>query len=223
MANSIFNNPEFNFFGRPTMDDFLKKCSSRFQRFGLSESDINDAIKSACDFFNIPMPRMIQDLTNVKDGQTMFVNWDRGSYYDDVLCYNMQQLIDMKVDSKSAFSLVMTHECAHRVLQATKFPGINNGAWENELAADFLMGCRAGLWNMDDSKVCQGLILTDGSPSHPEGTLRVLFIRRGKYVAQSMRDQGIPLTIQNLINEFMAYRQEMLTDILHHERKYYKF
>lgn len=223
MANSIFNNPAFNFFGRPTMDDFLKKCSSRFQRFGLSESDINDAIKSACDFFNIPMPRMIQDLTNVKDGQTMFVNWDRGSYYDDVLCYNMQQLIDMKVDSIRAFSLVITHECAHRVLQATRFPGINNGAWENELAADFLMGCRAGLRNMDDSKVCQGLILTDGSPSHPEGTLRVLFIRRGKYVAQSMRDQGIPLTIQNLINEFMAYRQEILSDILHHERKYYKF
>lgn len=153
----------------------------------------------------------------------MFVNWDRGSYYDDILCYNMQQLIDMKVDSKSAFSLVMTHECAHRVLQATHFPGINNGAWENELAADFMMGCRAGLWNMDDSKICQGLILTDGSPSHPEGTLRVLFIRRGKYIAQSMRDQGIPLTIQNLINEFMAYRQEILSDILHHERKYYKF
>ena len=82
MANSIFNNPAFNFFGRPTMDDF----------FGLSEADINDVIKSACDFFNIPMPRMIQDLTNVKDGQTMFVNWDRGSYYDDILCYNMQQI-----------------------------------------------------------------------------------------------------------------------------------
>lgn len=40
---------------------------------------------------------------------------------------------------------------------------------------------------------------------------------------QSMRDQGIPLTIQNLINEFMAHRQEILSDILHHERKYYKF
>lgn len=92
MANSIFNNPAFNFFGRPTMDDFLKKSSTRFQRFGLSEADINDAIKSACDFFNIPIPRMIQDLTNVKDGQTMFVNWDRGSYYDDILCYNMQQI-----------------------------------------------------------------------------------------------------------------------------------
>lgn len=62
----------------------------------------------------------------------------------------MQQLVDMKVDSKEAFSLVMTHECAHRVLQDTQLPGINNGTWEHELAADFLMGCRAGLWGMDD-------------------------------------------------------------------------
>lgn len=89
MAN-IFDNPAFRFFKRPTMDDFLKQCQQRFRRFGLSDADIYDAIKSACDFFNIPMPRMIQDLTNVQNGQTMFVNWDRGSYYDDVLCFNMQ-------------------------------------------------------------------------------------------------------------------------------------
>lgn len=110
---------------------------------------MHDAIKSACDFFNIPMPKMIQDLTNVQNGQTMFVNWDRGSYYDDVLCFNMQQLIDKKVDSKEAFSLVMTHECGHRVLQNTRFPGVANGQWESELCADYFMGCRAGLWNMN--------------------------------------------------------------------------
>ena len=80
MANSIFNNPAFNFFGRPTMDDFLKKCSTRFQRFGLSEADINDAIKSACDFFNIPIPRMIQALINHKEKQTKFINSNRRSY-----------------------------------------------------------------------------------------------------------------------------------------------
>jgi len=89
MANSIFNHPTFIFFGRPTMDDFLKRCSDRFFQFGLNQADINDAIKQAFDFFNIPMPRMIQYLTNVQNGQTMFVNWDRNSYYDDVLCFNM--------------------------------------------------------------------------------------------------------------------------------------
>ena len=32
-------------------------------------------------------------LTNVQNGQTMFVNWHPGLYEDDVLCYNMQQLV----------------------------------------------------------------------------------------------------------------------------------
>ena len=223
MAN-IFDNPAFQFFKRPTMDDFLKRCQQRFQRFGLSNADVYEAIKSACDFFNIPMPRMIQDLTNVQNGQTMFVNWDRGSYYDDVLCFNMQQLIDMKVDSKDAFSLVMTHECGHRVLQNTQFPGVANGQWESELCPDFFMGCRAGLWNMNAiDKVVMGLILTDGSPSHPEGTLRALFIRHGKYIVPEMHRRGIPLTIQNLINEFMAFRQQNLNELLKQQHKYYRF
>lgn len=222
MAN-IFDNPAFQFFKPPTMDDFLKRCQQRFKRFGLSDADVHDAIKSACDFFSIPMPRMIQDFTNVQNGQTMFVNWDRGSYYDDVLCFNMQQLIDMKVDSKDAFSLVMTHECGHRVLQNTLFPGIANGQWESELCPDFFMGCRAGLWNMNAiDKVVMGLILTDGSPSHPEGTLRALFIRYGKYIAPEMYRRGIPLTIQNLINEFMAFRQQNMDNILSRQYMYFK-
>ena len=166
---------------------------------------------------------MIQDLTNAHNGQTMFVNFDSDSYEDDVLCFNMQQLVDMKVDSKDAFSLVMTHECAHRVLQNTQFPGINNGIWEHELAADFLMGCRAGLWGMDDSMIRVGLILTNGSLTHPEGALRALFVRHGMYKAIEMRDNSIPLSIRNLLNEFMAYRQENLEQIHHFQRKFYRF
>ena len=199
------------------------KLTQRFKMFGLSASDVEEAIRSACYFFNIPMPRMIQDLTNVQNGQTMFVNWDKGSYYDDVLCYNMQQLVDLKVDSKDAFSLVMTHEAAHRVLQNTQFPGINNGIWEHELAADFLMGCRAGLWGLDESKLTVGLLLTNGSPTHPDGALRALFIRRGKYKAIEMRNKNILLSIPNLLNEFMIYRQENLAQIHQYQRKFYIF
>lgn len=222
MSDNIFDQDWFRLFNHTSMDEFLR-MSQRFRRFGLSPKDVEEAIKSACDFFNIPMPRMIQDLTNVQNGQTMFVNWNPGAFEDDVLCFNMQQLVNMKVDSKEAFSLVMTHECAHRVLQNTRFPGVNNGIWEHELAADFLMGCRAGLWGMDESRIVAGLILTDGGPTHPEGTLRALFIRRGKYKAIEMRDKSIPLSIQNLLNEFMAYRQENLEQIHRYQRKFYRF
>jgi hypothetical protein len=182
-----------------------------------------EAIRSACDFFRIPYPELVYDLTNSKGGRTMFVNNNSDDMANDILCYNMDQLIGLNVNSKDSFSLIMTHECAHRVLQATRFPGINNGAWENELAADFLMGVRAGLWNIDESKVAVGLLLTNGSPSHPEGTLRALFIRHGKYVSQIMRRQGVPLTIQNLINEFMSFRNQNLNEIHRFQRKYYRF
>ena len=89
--DNFYNSLPYKAFNeRPTMDEFLA-LRKRFSRFGLTQEDIKDAIKSACHFFNIPQPRMIQDLTNTPGGQTMFVNWDRGSYYDDVLCFNMQQ------------------------------------------------------------------------------------------------------------------------------------
>ena len=222
MFNNMFDPDWLQFISKASIVDIMKMFI-RFNRFGLSQKDIEDAIKSACDFFNIPMPAMIHDLTNVENGQTMFVNYNPRSYDDDVLCFNMQQLVDMKVDSKEAFSLVMTHECAHRVLQNTQFPGINNGVWEHELAADFLMGCRAGLCNMDESKVSMGLLMTSGGPTHPEGALRALFIRHGKYKAIEMRNRRIPLTIQNLLNAFMAFRQQNLNEIYRYQSKYYRF
>lgn len=222
MDNSdFFNSPLFKAFNkRQTMDEFIA-LSERFSRFGLTHDEIMDAIQSACDFFHIPFPRMVQDITNQLNGQTMFVNWDRGSFYDDVLCFNMQQLIDMKVDCKDAFSLVMTHECAHRVLQNTQFYGPNNGAWEQELCCDFFMGVRSGLWNMDVSKITMGLILTSGSTTHPEGALRAMFIRYGKYHVIEMQQQGIPLTIQNLITEFDKYRLQLFTTIQQAQSKFF--
>ena len=119
--------------------------------------------------------------------------------------------------------MIFDYTSTNRALQNTRFPGINNGIWEQELAADFFMGCRAGLWNMDESKITVGLILTNGSPTHPEGVLRALFIRHGKYKAIEMRDMSIPLTIQNLLNVFMEYCQQNVDDILHYQRKFYRF
>ena len=76
---------------------------------------------------------------------------------------------------------------------------------------------------MDVSKIALGLTLTSGSTTHPEGTLRALFIRYGKYHVKEMQQQGIPLTIQNLITEFDKYRLQILPDIQKEQRKYFRF
>ena len=218
----FFNSPLYQNFNRVSMDDFMRLCQ-RFSKLGLTPDDIRDGIQSACDFFNIPFPRMVEDLTNQPNGQTMFVNWDRGSYDDDVLCYNIQQLKDMNVDTKEAFSLVMTHECAHRVFQNTYFPGPNNGCWEQELACDFFMGVRAGLWNMDTSNVVMGLVRTTGSTTHPSGFLRGMVINFGKYRVEQMKQMDVSLTIQNLMSEYNGFMNANIQTIREEQHKFMTF
>ena len=87
--NDIFNTEWYKRFNHGSMNEFLA-LSQRFKRFGLTYEDVYDAIKSACDFFRIPMPRMIQDLTNVHNGQTMFVC---GCIQNQLMVFNKKYII----------------------------------------------------------------------------------------------------------------------------------
>ena len=199
----------------------LEAVCRRFDKFNLTHKEVMEAIRSACDFFRIPYPELVYDLTNSKGGRTMFVNNNSDDMANDILCYNMDQLIGLNVNSKDSFSLIMTHECAHRVFQKVKLPGVANGIWEHELLADFFMGIRAGLWSIDFGLPMIGLFLTQGSPTHPEGMVRGMFIRHGKYLAQRMLMEGKPKTIEYIFNKFLEYREEMMDEIINYQSKYY--
>lgn len=199
----------------------LEAVCRRFDKFNLTHKEVMEAIRSACDFFRIPYPELVYDLTNSKGGRTMFVNNNSDDMANDILCYNMDQLIGLNVNSKDSFSLIMTHECAHRVFQKVKLPGVANGIWEHELLADFFMGIRAGLWSIDFGLPLIGLFLTQGSPTHPEGMVRGMFIRHGKYLAQHMLMEGKPKTIEYIFNKFLEYREEMMEEIVHYQSKFY--
>lgn len=199
----------------------LEAVCRRFDKFNLTHKEVMEAIRSACDFFRIPYPELVYDLTNSKGGRTMFVNNNSDAMANDILCYNMDQLIGLNVNSKDSFSLIMTHECAHRVFQKVTLPGVANGIWEHELLADFFMGIRAGLWSIDFGLPMIGLFLTQGSPTHPEGMVRGMFIRHGKYLAQRMLMEGKPKTIEYIFNKFLEYREEMMDEIINYQSKYY--
>ena len=109
-----------------SMETFLANARKSYLS-SLSNDQILYAINSACEYFHIPYPVLTRDLTNQKGGYTMFTNYDPRSYGDDVICYNMHELANLNVGSLDAFSLIMTHEAAHRVLQGVRFEGPNNG------------------------------------------------------------------------------------------------
>ena len=151
----------------------------------------------------------------------MFVNKNTTSYNDDILCYNLQQMQELEVSSKDAFSLVMTHECAHRYFQCTTFQGLNNGAWEEELACDFFMGVRSMIEQIADiRKVANGLGKCPGAKSHPDGDLRVDAIIQGQQTVLHFQKNNIPPTIQNFTQAFFQYCNTIKPTIFARESRF---
>ena len=210
---------------RPTMDGFLREAEEKFSNiFKLDVAQITDAIESACNFFGLSYPNMILDLSRNPKGVTMVYNMHPDTDAEDILCYNLNQLMALGVTNKDSFSLIMTHECAHRYfhLQGYTFPGLNNGQWEQELACDYLMGARAALEQMNIEKVARGLGRTNGADTHPDGDLRAEAITAGYNVIQHMRDNGFEPSLENCMGGFNDFRAMYEPTIFARERKYLK-
>ena len=193
----------------PRMRSFVER--SLKERFGSDMSiwEIQQGIKSACDFFGISYPKMVQDLSDMKCGSTMFCNVDRQSFSDDILCYDLEQLKRLNVRTPDAFTLVMTHECAHRVFQDCNFDGPNNGQWDEEMVADYFMGVRSGMQGIDIRDVIRGFQNSSGSMSHPSGALRVKVMWFGKTHVEELLRRGYRPTLQGLFNDYMEFRSSI--------------
>ena len=199
------------------LDNFRKNIH-RLSKYGISFFDCENAINETCEFFGMP-PAIIGDLTGVRGGQTMFVNLNRNrqSLMDDAICYDMEQLKDLGVNSKDAFSLVMTHECTHRLLQNTTLPGLNKGQWEQELCCDFFMGVRCGLDKLSFDaldNVRKALSKSPGAVTHPTGKLRYDVISYAiTYVGYMDLIQKRRRSIAEYLQIFEKWRQEHADEI----------
>lgn len=190
----------------PGMRAFAERAlGRRFGRYGLSDLDIQRGIKSACDFFGLNYPMMVEDLTHVEYGATMFCNANKRSTADDILCYNLEELRQLNVRTPVAFTLVMTHECAHRALQNVRFGGVADGKWNEEMACDFFMGVRAAMQQLDIRDVLVGFQNDGGGAEHPTGELRVGVISFGYQHAIELARRGQRLTFEGLLNDVAAY------------------
>lgn len=210
----LVNEPMYRkMFGPGSMDDFLRRCQQLKEQLKISQQEIEDAIHSACDFFGISYPMLIIDLTNKKYGQTMFVNVNPESFSDDVICFNIRQLQELGVKNKDAFTLIMTHECAHRLYQQVQFDGPFDGHWKEELACDFYMGVRSVLEQLDILGVVEGIGNTEGCCTHPDGELRQDAIRFGINTVLQFLSNGTEMKIENFHNAILAYLAALDMDL----------
>lgn len=192
----------------PVLENF-HHFVERLNTYGLTEFDCVNGIKAACNFFEMPMPAQIIDFTDVPFGGTMFVNRNSDSFADDIIGYDLEELKRLGIYGKDAFTLVITHECTHRLLQNTRMPGLNGGRWEEELCCDFFMGVRTGLDHISRDSfelVRNGFALCDGTRSHPVGTLRQEILSYGLFVANLNLIHRVRQTIPEYLMNFNEWR-----------------
>ncbi|MBR1467917.1 MAG: hypothetical protein IJ606_04730 [Bacteroidaceae bacterium] len=200
-------------FGFSTLGKFAKGLLYRSQ-YGITEEECERGIRTACDFFGIPMPRAIEDLTRDPQGATMFKNWDDNRFDDDVLCYDLQQLKRLGVNNYTGFTAVFTHECAHRYFQGRLLPGPDFGQWEGELVADYFMGVRASLEEQDIAAIIDELAKQcTGSGTHPTGELRRKYVIYGKQEGYYHLIKGLPFDIEEYFRLFLEYRLNHIDEL----------
>lgn len=204
----------------PYLKQLVSNLKNKIQ-YGLTEQECIDGIHEICEFFGIPVPQLIQNVTNEPGGTTCVINRDTTSLEDDILCFNLNELRSMGVTDKISFMAVMTHECAHRVFQNHWFPGPDMGQWESEMVADYFMGVKIGLsgWNVD--AVRDALAHERGSGTHPAGDIRSEYVRLGIFEARRRMIQRRVGTIQDYLTSFLEYREMHLDDLRKYELTIY--
>lgn len=200
-------------FGLIDIRKFSKNLLYKSQ-YGITEEECERGIRTACDFFGIPMPEAIQDLTDDPQGATMLRPFSPDCLTDDVLCYDLKELKELGVNDYVGFTAVFTHECAHRVFQNRLLPGPDFGQWEGELVADYFMGVRASLEGQDITIVKNELAKRSlGSGTHPIGKLRWEYITYGQQEGYFHLIHRQPFDVENYFRCFLEYRQNHLEEL----------
>lgn len=140
---------------------------------GLTDDVVAQSVHEASVFFGMDDP------VNVHEGWTTGVMTNMSwSENDDVLIFSRDQMHEMGITDKEGFDLVMTHEGAHRMLQGMHdITGFDSH--QEELCCDYMAGVRAGLNDMDFTKMEASLADSAKSESHPGGAERVEAIEAG--------------------------------------------
>lgn len=189
---------DFHPTGDVVFDHLMQEVNAEIQAtndFILPDEMVASAVDRACKFFHLPEAPIINSA-----GSCVWPN-DPGTPFDDVFGFNRKELMEMGIQGEDSLTLVYTHECAHRALQSYN----DLDPWEHELACDFFAGIHAGMKGIGTSNFEEALGNTQGSSSHPTGSLRADFIEYGKDIVHEMQARHVPVTFEGCLERFNAH------------------
>lgn len=188
----------------------LSHFHQAFHEYGLPDDVVENAVHEACNFLHMnDLDIQGAKLTGV------YVN-DPTTLSDDILGLNRQQLLDMGVHDEKTLSLICTHEAAHCLLQNLSSTHCLTN-WQTELSCDAFMGARAAVEGLDLETVKATLCDTEASPTHPDGQLRLHYIDVGRQIGEDLKNHGIAITADNIMERLSTYLHEDADQILHQE------
>lgn len=188
-------------------EDYIEKYM-RERLVGIPREHILRLVHDTCLFFGQDDLCEVYDVSNTPITTQMRSSLNEAVVRDE-LYYNLDELIRMGVTTVDAFTLVLTHEFAHRYFKHKQFYGLNNGAWEMELACDFFAGVRSQIAGIYTTGMRWSLGKTVGTKSHPPGFLRLEFIEYARLIAYKCSLRQKPLSFklcQDAYNHFLEVK-----------------
>lgn len=198
-------------------EDFIEKYM-RQRLEGITREDVLKLVHDTCLFFHLNDACEVIDVSNTSV-TTQMRSYPYEEQGKDELYYNLDELITMGVITVDAFTLVLTHEFAHRYFKNQVFRGWNRGAWEMELACDFFAGVRSRINLIHATGMRWSLERTQGTKYHPPGDLRMAIIEYGREVAYKLSLKQTPPTLDIYLKAYNFFIEKKARAIWERQQK----
>lgn len=168
--------------------------------YDIKEEDIKGTIKQVVDFFELPLPVIMER------AETMAEVMTSENAAECELYYNWREMEKSGINNREALKLAFLHELSHQYLYKTRFLLFENELWIQELAADLLVGGFSVLnGDVATGKYKYVVSTQKASLTHPDGKLREEIVVYGREYAEQLLRQKRYNGIEDILSGLPAF------------------
>ena len=176
----------------------------------ITEEVVKIRVRRAADFFNLPMPILIDDCEVLAK-----ISYTDYTELGSEIRYDISKLKEIGINNEDAFEAMLTHELSHQFLSKISFNFCRNRMWCYELACDFIVGVRCSSGMIASGKYKYAVSQMKTSTTHPDGKFRLKAVKEGFDFAELLLRKGIKVNAQSAligINRFLCANSKELNE-----------